>query len=110
MQAGNTHCFGWFAVYNGGFVRECNTSPNMLGNRRAAARQQAAQVRRDVPDDLCQTISGQTHPAAFSTSVLQGWISKGAAGEKSGLNADVPLFNPPSQAILLSKKNTEEGG
>lgn len=50
---------------------ECNMSPNMLGKQRAAARQLAAQVRRDVPDDLYQTISGQTHPAVFSTSVLQ---------------------------------------
>lgn len=54
-------------------------SPNMLCNQRAAARRQAAQVRRDVPEDLYQTISGQTHPAVFSTSVLQGWISKGVA-------------------------------
>lgn len=76
-------------------------SPNMLGNQRAAAHPQAAQVRQDVPDDLCQTISGQTHPAVFSTSVLQGWISNGAAGENSRLNADIPLFNPPSQAILV---------
>lgn len=58
-------------------------SPNMLGNQRAEVSQQAAQVRRDVPDDLYRTISGQTHPAVFSTSVLQGWISKGVAGENS---------------------------
>lgn len=83
-------------------------SPNMSGEQRAAARQQAAQVRRDVPDDLCQTISGQTHPAVLSTSVLQGWISNGAAGEDSRLNADIPLFNPPSQAILLKKKKIQK--
>lgn len=82
-------------------------SPNMLANQRAAARQQAAQVRRDVPDDLCQTINGQTHPAVLSTLALQGWISKRAAGANSRLNADadIPLFNPPSQGILLKKIN-----